>query len=300
MDSTPAILTRGLSKDYGKLLALNAMDLRVEQGEIFGFLGPNGAGKTTAIRLLLDLIRPTGGSAAILGMDCQRESTAVRAVTGYLPGDVRTYSNLSGRQTVELIGGMRPGGVDWREVGELAGDLALDLDRRAGTYSKGNRQKLGIVLAMLGNPRVLLLDEPTSGLDPIVQHVFWDILRRQAARGTTVFFSSHVISEVDEVCQRVGILRQGRLVAVQPVAAMKGRSVRHVEVSFDSAPPPASEFAVDGIRELRRDGATLEFEVAGEIDPLLKALARYHVIDLRTAQPTLDEILLRYYREGVA
>jgi len=257
----------------------------------------NGAGKTTAIRLFLDLIRPTAGGAEVLGMDCQRQSQAVRSVTGYLPGDVRTYSNLTGRQTVELIGGMRSRSTDWDDVRALAGQLDLDLDRRAGAYSKGNRQKLGIVLAMLDHPRVLLLDEPTSGLDPIVQHAFWDILRRQAARGATVFFSSHVISEVDEVCERVGILRQGRLVAVEPVAGMKGRSVRHVEVSFDAAPPPAADFAVPGVRELRRDGATLEFEVAGEIDPLLKALARHRVVDLRTAQPTLDEILLRYYRE---
>lgn len=294
----PAILTEGLSKSYGDTIALGGLDLRVERGEIFGFLGPNGAGKSTTIRLLLDLIRPTAGRALVLGMDCQRQSVAVRARTGYLPGDLRLYPALRGREMVDLMAGLRKAPVDRRFVLGLAEKLGLDLEKPAGSLSKGNRQKLGIVLALVGRPPMLLLDEPTSGLDPIVQHTVWGILREEAQRGTAVFFSSHVMSEVDQVCERVGILRAGRLVAVEPVAGMKARQVRHVEVSFADATPPPDAFNLPGVREIRRERLVAEFEVAGEIDGLLKALAPFHVVDLRTQQPALDEILLGYYQEA--
>jgi ABC-2 type transport system ATP-binding protein len=293
----PAILTEGLSKSYGDTLALDGLDLRVERGEIFGFLGPNGAGKTTTIRLLLDLIRPTAGRASILGMDCQRQSEAVRAVTGYLPGDVRLYAGLRGRELVDLISGLRKGKVDHDYARGLADRIELDLEKHSGSLSKGNRQKLGLLLALMSRPAVLLLDEPTSGLDPIVQRVVWDILREEANRGSTVFFSSHVMSEVDHICERVGILRAGKLVAVESVAALKGYQLRHVEVSFANGVPPATAFDQRGLRELRRDHSTLEFEVSGPIGPLLRALAPFDVLDLRTEQPTLDEVLLTYYRE---
>jgi ABC-2 type transport system ATP-binding protein len=293
---TAAILTEGLSKSYGELRALDGLDLRIERGEIFGFLGPNGAGKTTTIRLLLDLIRPSAGRATILGHDCQRESLAVRTLTGYLPGDVRLYPGLRGRETVDLIAGLRKDEVERGYVQDLAERLQLDLEKHAGSLSKGNRQKLGLLLALLARPPVLLLDEPTSGLDPIVQRVVWDVLKEEAARGAAVFFSSHVMSEVDQVCERVGILRAGRLVAVEPIAGLKGKGLRHVEVSFAGGVPPDEAFRIPGLRELRRDGATMEFEVAGEIDGLVKALAPYHVVDLRTEQPTLDEVLLAYYQ----
>lgn len=294
----PAILTEGLSKSYGDTVALDGLGLRVERGEIFGFLGPNGAGKSTTIRLLLDLIRPTAGRALVLGMDCQRQSVAVRARTGYLPGDLRLYPALRGREMVDLMAGLRKAPVDRRFVLGLAEKLGLDLEKPAGSLSKGNRQKLGIVLALVGRPPMLLLDEPTSGLDPIVQHTVWGILREEAQRGTAVFFSSHVMSEVDQVCERVGILRAGRLVAVEPVAGMKARQVRHVEVSFADATPPPDAFNLPGVREIRRERLVAEFEVAGEIDGLLKALAPFHVVDLRTQQPALDEILLGYYQEA--
>ncbi len=294
----PAILTEGLSKSYGDTVALDGLGLRVERGEIFGFLGPNGAGKSTTIRLLLDLIRPTAGRALVLGMDCQRQSVTVRARTGYLPGDLRLYPALRGREMVDLMAGLRKAPVDRRFVLGLAEKLGLDLEKPAGSLSKGNRQKLGIVLALVGRPPMLLLDEPTSGLDPIVQHTVWGILREEAQRGTAVFFSSHVMSEVDQVCERVGILRAGRLVAVEPVAGMKARQVRHVEVSFADATPPPDAFNLPGVREIRRERLVAEFEVAGEIDGLLKALAPFHVVDLRTQQPALDEILLGYYQEA--
>lgn len=296
----PAIQTNGLSKRYDSQLALDGLSLRVGQGEVFGFLGPNGAGKSTTIRLLLDLIRPTHGSATILGHDCQHDSVAVRDLVGYLPGDLRLYSGLRGHETVELFTSMRRRPTDPAFVKDVASRLQLDLDKHAGTYSKGNRQKLGVLLALLGQPRVLLLDEPTSGLDPIMQRAVWAILRELADGGLTVFFSSHVMSEVEQICERVAILRTGKLITVQPVSELKARGLRHVVVSFAEAAPEATEFRLPGVREIERAHAAIEFEVTGEIDGLLKVLARHHVADLRTEQPTLDEILLAYYQEAPA
>ncbi len=290
-----AIRTEQLSKHYGDVVALDGLDLVVERGELFGFLGPNGAGKSTTIRLLLDLIRPTAGRATILGIDCQADPVGVRANVGYLPGDLRLYENLTGDEMVDFFAALRSSPVDREYVRELAGILDLNLSRRAGTLSKGNRQKLGLVLALMARPPVLLLDEPTSGLDPLMQHAVWDLLRREAARGITVFFSSHVMSEVEQVCERVAILRRGRLVAVESVAALKGRALRHVEVTFAHDVPPPGETTRDGVRELRRAGRTVEFEVAGEFQPLLDLLKGYEVLDLRTEQPTLDEVLITFY-----
>lgn len=293
-----AIRTENLSKHYGNVVALDRLNLVVECGELFGFLGPNGAGKSTTIRLLLDLIRPTAGRATVLGIDCQRDPVGVRANVGYLPGDLRLYEHLTGEEMIDFFAALRRRPVDPAYVRELAGVLDLNLSRRAGTLSKGNRQKLGIVLALMARPPVLLLDEPTSGLDPLMQHAVWELLRKEAARGTTVFFSSHVMSEVEQVCERVAILRQGRLVAVESVAGLKGRALRHVEVTFADELPPPGSVTHGNVRELRRAGRTIEFEVAGEFQPLLDLLKGYHVTDLRTEQPTLDEILLAFYSEA--
>ncbi|MBK6663920.1 MAG: ABC transporter ATP-binding protein [Thermoflexaceae bacterium] len=289
-----AIQTFDLTKAYDGRPALDHLSLTVERGEVFGFLGPNGAGKSTTIRLLLDLIRPTEGRAEILGFDTRHQSHEVRARTAYLPGDLRLYGNLRGIETVELFCRLRPGADPAYGI-ELARELDLDLSKHANALSKGTRQKLGVVVALLGRPDVLLLDEPTSGLDPLMQHAVWEILRREAGRGATVFFSSHVMSEVEQTCERVGILREGRLVAVEPIAALKGRSLRHVEVSFAGGVPSPADVALPGVRELRRQPPTLEFEVAGELDALLRALSPYHILDLRTEQPTLDELLMTYY-----
>ncbi len=287
----------GLTRMFDGHIALDHLDLRIERGEIFGFLGPNGAGKSTTIRMLLDLVRPTSGLASILGFDCQKDTIEVRRRVGYLPGELRLYPGLTGRQTVEFFAGLRSGEADLKRASSIAGELELDLTKKAAHLSKGNRQKLGVVVALLGRPDVLLLDEPTSGLDPLVQRVVWDLLRREAARGATVFFSSHVMSEVEVTCERVGVLRAGRLVAVEPVAALKGRSGRHVEVSFAGVAPPPEVFSRSGIREVRREASTVEFELQGEIDTLVKLLAPYHVLDLRTEQATLDEILVRFYEQ---
>jgi beta-exotoxin I transport system ATP-binding protein len=294
---TPAIEFRNLAKSYGNVRALDGVDLRVEQGRIFGFLGPNGAGKTTAIRCLLDLIRPTSGQAFLLGFDSRSQSMQVRRRSGYLPGDLRLYENLSGRQTIGLFSSFRPGQVEGEYLSRLLDRLALDPSKQVASYSKGNKQKLGLVLAMMHQPEVLVLDEPTSGLDPLVQEEVEALLREQAATGRTVFFSSHVLSEVERLCDRVAFIRAGRIVGVEDVAALKGRSLHIVEVTF-AGPVPADAFAVGGVREIRRDGNLVHLEVRNNIDGALKVIARYPVLDLRTDQPSLEQVFLAYYQES--
>lgn len=291
-----AIAIDGLTKDYGPHRALDGLSLKVQAGELFGFLGPNGAGKTTTIRLLLDLIRPTSGRAAILGFDCQTGSLAVRTATSYLPGDLRLYPGKTGIETVELVSGLRGHAPDIGYVNDLAQSLELDLSQHAGTLSKGNRQKLGVLLSMFHRPMVYLLDEPTSGLDPIMQRVVWDLLRQEAARGAAVFFSSHVLSEVEEVCQRVGILRRGKLVAVEPIAELKERVLRRLEITF-SQDVPAVAFRMPGVEEIGRHERTVTLEVSGHLDQVIRAASAFGVSDLRTEQANLEEILLEYYRE---
>ncbi len=301
MEAMPAsIVTNGLTKSYDGPIALDHLDLEVERGEIFGFLGPNGAGKSTAIRLLLDLIRPTAGNASIHGHDCQSESETVRSLVGYLPGDLRLYPGMTVQGTIDYIAGMRRRPVNPSFVATLADRLSLDTSRRVGGLSKGNRQKIGVVLALIDEPPVLLLDEPTSGLDPLLQHGVWNLLRDEAEKGCTVFFSSHVMSEVDTVCERVGILRGGKLVAVEPVSALKERAVRSVSVTFAGEPPPSGVIDSAGITEVGREGAEVRFAVSGDMDPLIKALAHHKVHDLKSEEPSLDEIMVGFYQQELA
>lgn len=293
-----SIRTEGLTKRYDGLLALDGLDLEVEAGEIFGFLGPNGAGKTTTIRLLLDLIRPSSGSATILGFDCRTESHQVRTRTGYLPGDLRLYDRRTGRSMVRLIGGLRDRPTDWGYVETLSSRLNLDLDLHTGTLSKGNRQKLGIVLALFDKPDVLLLDEPTSGLDPLTQRVVWDMLKEEANRGATVFFSSHIMTEVEQLCERVAILRSGKLVTVEPVTDLKEHVARRIDVTFGQ-PVSKDVFSIDETRIIEHHGNRFKLEVTGHLDEVIKVIARYPVVDLRTEQASLDDILLSFYEESV-
>lgn len=295
----PAIEFIDLVKDYGRLRALDGISLRVHRGELFGFLGPNGAGKTTAIRCLLDLIRPTSGRALVLGFDCQRQSIEVRSRIGYLPGELSLYNSITGKQTIDLFASLRPGRTDPAFLDNLIRRLDFDTSRSVASYSKGNRQKLGLVLALMHQPEVLVLDEPTSGLDPLVQEEVSDILEEAAASGRTVFFSSHVLSEVERMCERVAIIRHGKIVAVEEVAALRKRSLHVLEVTFESA-PPRDAFAIEGVRELRRDGHTIHLEVRDNLDAALKAIARYTVIDLRTEQPSLEEVFLAFYQDQPA
>lgn len=293
---SPAIRTERLTRRYGPVLALDSLSLSVDRGEVMGFLGPNGAGKTTTIRILLDLIRPDGGRATALGFDCQRESMQVRRRTGYLPGDLRLYESLTGGETIDYFSRLRGWAPDPDWLQTLCERLDFDPGKRVSAYSRGNRQKLGLIQALMHRPELLVLDEPTSGLDPLVQHALWETLEEMAAEGTTVFFSSHVISEVERICRRVAFIRSGRLVAVEDIAKVKGRSVHVVEVSF-ADDVPAEALAVPGVSVLHHEDRTYHLQVRDNLDGALKAIAAHPVVDLRTEQPTLEDIFLAHYGE---
>jgi ABC-2 type transport system ATP-binding protein len=294
---TVTIHTEGLTKHYGDVHALVELDLDVRAGEIFGFLGPNGAGKTTTIRTILDEIRPTAGRASILGMDSHEMSVEIRRHIGYVPGDLAMYPNLTGRDTLTYFANLR-GGVDWSYVDELTDRLDADLSKKIGDLSSGNRQKVGVIQAFMSRPDVLIMDEPSSGLDPLVQRAFQKLMREVAADGTSIFLSSHTLSEVQRVADRVGIIRHGHLIALEAVADLRSRAMRRVELECDS-PVEASVFeSVPGVRDvsIQNHHAIMSFD--GNMDVLLTTAAqRYHVVDISTQEADLEEIFLTYYRD---
>jgi ABC-2 type transport system ATP-binding protein len=291
-----AICCTGLTKFYGRTRGVEGLDLTVEPGQVFGFLGPNGAGKTTTIRLLLDFIRPTRGRVEVLGMDPSRDGLRLRRRLGYLPGELALYERLTGEQLLRFFAGLR-GLHDLGDGHELAERFGLDLSRPIHTLSKGNKQKLGLVQAFLHRPELLVLDEPTSGLDPLVQREFHRLAREVAAEGRTVFLSSHVLSEVQELADRAAIVRAGHLIAVEDVDALKARAGRHVELRFAS-PVPAADFRnLPGVRDLRVAGPVVSCTVEGEVDALVKAAARHRVLALSSAEVDLEDVFLSYYRE---
>jgi ABC-2 type transport system ATP-binding protein len=292
-----AISAEGLVKRYGRNWGLDGLDLEVRRGEVYGFLGPNGAGKTTTIRLLLDLIRPTEGRATVLGLDPRRDGLALRRRVGYLAGDFVVDGRQTGRELLTYLGNLR-GGVPRARIDELATRLDLDLRRRIKTLSKGNRQKLGVVQAFMHAPELLILDEPTSGLDPFLQQEFAVMAREARDAGQTIFMSSHVMSEVQRTADRVGIIREGRLVTVERVETLRERAVRKVEIHFDT-PVQAAEFAaLPGVRDLQVDGVVLRCRLAGRADALIKAAGRHTVIDLLSEEPDLEELFFAYYRDN--
>jgi len=297
--TTPVIETEGLTKYYGRSRGIIDVHLRVERGEIFGFLGPNGAGKTTTIRLLLDLIRPTRGHARVLGLDPQRDGVEVRRRVGYLPGELALYPDLTGQQVLEYASHLR-NGVPHKEITRLADRLDADLKRPIRTLSHGNRQKIGLIMAMMHRPELLILDEPTTGLDPLMQQVLYELLEEVRQDGRTVFFSSHILPEVERLCDRVGILREGRLVAVETVAGLKGVAVRRMDLVFDGPVDPEPFRAIPGVREVSAAGSTLHVAVQGSLDPLIKAAARHTLLNIITYEPNLEEAFLAFYREGGA
>ena len=294
MDKQPALEIHGLTKSYGKVAALRGVDLEVDRGEIFGFLGPNGAGKTTTIRCLLDLIRPDGGAARVLGLDPQADAVAVRARVGYLPGELNIEPNQTAERALRYCAELR-GGVDWAFVRELAERLQLDLRAAVKNMSKGNKQKVGVVQALMPRPELLLLDEPTAGLDPLMQQEVYGLLREAQAGGATVFFSSHIISEVEAIAERVAIIRQGRIVETLAPHDLLRRSVRRVRVRLREPLPEGALVGVLNTTDIQRDGANLTVAVEGEMDALIKALAGFSVVDLETERPTLEEVFLTHY-----
>ena len=292
---TDPIRTEALTKSYGRRRGLAGLDLEVRPGEVYGFLGPNGAGKTTTIRILLDLIRPTSGRATLLGVAPRTGGPALRRRVGYLPGDFTILGGQSGRELLTHLAHLR-GGVAGDRIDALAGRLDLDLSTRISKLSKGNRQKVGVVQAFMHQPELLILDEPTSGLDPIIQQRFLELVAEARAAGQTVFMSSHVLSEVQQCADRVGIIRDGKLVAVEAVESLRRRAVRRVEIQFD-APVPADAFGgVADVSEVRIEGNVLRCRLTGRADGLVKAAARFGVATLKVEEPDLEELFLTYYR----
>ena len=295
-----AVAMEALSKRYGEgTLALDRLTLTVEQGEIFGFLGPNGAGKTTTIRLLMDLIRPTGGSATIFGHDCQRDAVAVRQSVGYLPGELSLYKGRTAEDHIELVSDLRPGQIDESYVDDLCERLRLDRVTPVGNLSHGNRKKVGLVLALMPKPRLVILDEPTGGLDPLAQRETLDILREARDGGQTVFFSSHYLPEVERICDRVAIVRNGRLVTVESVEKLTTRSLHSVRVEVNGTVDEQALAEVSGVRrvEVSNGGTVATIEASGELDPLIKALAGFHVVSLEAERPSLEDAFLEIYGE---
>ena len=286
-----------LTKRYGKRRGVIDLSFTVRAGEVFGYLGPNAAGKTTTIRTLLDLIRPTAGAITVLGLDSHRDSLAVRRRVGYLPGELALYEKLTPRELFAYFGSLR-GGLDPRAVTDLADRFELELDRPIAALSRGTKQKVGLVQAFVHRPELLVLDEPTSGLDPLMQREFEELVRETVADGRTVFLSSHVLSEVQQVADRVAIIRDGLLVTVEEVAALHRRAVREVEARFAGPVPPGVFDGVPGVRDVTVDGDSARLVVEGPVDGVVKALARFEVIDLRSHEPDLEEVFLSLYQGG--
>jgi ABC-2 type transport system ATP-binding protein len=294
--SAPAIEAQGLTKFYGRHRGIEDVTFAVAAGEVFGFLGPNGAGKTTTIRALLDLHHPTGGSARLFGLDSRRDSVAIRARLGNLPGDFGFGRQTSGREALRLLARLR--GVEGIGRAEtLAERFHADLERPLGQLSRGNRQKIGLILATFHEPELLIFDEPTSGLDPLMQEEFLALVAEERERGCTVFVSSHDLDEVQRICDRVGMVREGRLIAVERMVDLLGKARRKVSVRL-SGPSSLDDLrALPGVSELAVADEHASFEVAGDFDRLLKALAAHHVTDIEAVHPSLEEVFLGYYRE---
>ncbi len=290
------VRTRGLTKRFGATLAVDHLDLEVAPGSVFGFLGPNGAGKTTTIRLLLGLQSPTEGTAEIFGLDCTRARDQIHRHVGYLPGDFVAYPELTGAQYLAFLAALR-GGVSPGAVEGLVDRFDLDVTRRLGTLSRGNRQKVGLVQAFMHEPEVLVLDEPTSGLDPLMQQRFRELVASVRDRGATVLLSSHVLSEVEEIADTVGILRSGRLVVVEQLDLLKEHARRHVEITFTGAVPTEQLRRVTGVQELVVAGRTARLVVAGSMDVLFRVAGAAGVENVVATEASLEEILLGYYSE---
>ena len=300
MTTDVVIQTNDLTKVYNnQTKALDRLTLSVEQGEIFGFLGPNGAGKTTMIRLLLDLIRPTAGTATIWGQDVRENSVSLHRYIGFLPGELNLWKNRTAKQVIHYVASVRgESDAQWREAQKLAERLKFDMSKQIREYSTGNKRKLGLILALMHHPDLLIMDEPTSGLDPLMQQEFNLMMREFKAAGGTVFLSSHVLSEVQAICDRVGILRDGDLKAVEDIEKLTHVEFRVVEMTFRDPVPQAWVNRlqdIDGVSDIQRDGVLLHLKLQGDFDPLLRAVNDGYVQDIQVKQPSLEDIFLAFY-----
>jgi ABC-2 type transport system ATP-binding protein len=298
-DAAYVIEAEGLTKRYGRARGVEDLTFAVRTGEAFGFLGPNGAGKTTTIRTLLDFVRPTSGTVRVFGLDPRREGVRVHGRVGYLPGELALYERMTGEEVLRSFVELRRGGPAVRaRAAQLAERLGVDLSRRIHELSHGNKQKIGLVQAFMHDPDLLILDEPTQGLDPLVQQTFYAMVTEERARGATIFLSSHVMPEVERLCDRVGIIREGHLAAVADIAEVKKKALRRIEFRF-AEPVDASAFErVPGVKKVTVHGDSLLLSVEGSVDALVKEAARHQVVSLETHEPSLEEAFLAFYRSG--
>jgi ABC-2 type transport system ATP-binding protein len=293
----PIIEIEKLTKAYGRHRGIIDVDLVVNEGEAFGFLGPNGAGKTTTIRTLLDHIRPTSGQARIFGIVTTEDPVAIHRRVGYLPGEFTLYDKLTGGQTIEYFANLR-GGVDPRYQRDLIARLDVDPSRKFKEYSKGNKQKIGLIVALQHRPDLLMLDEPTSGLDPLVQQTFYAVIREAKAEGRTVFLSSHILGEVEKTCDRVAIIRDGRLARVDRVEALRDLAHHQVEVRFAGDVPVGAFAALPGVSDVTTEDHVLRLRVSGSITPVVQEAARYELLDFVSREPSLEETFLAEYGQS--
>jgi len=294
---TAIIQTEKLTKSYGPHRGIVDVDLEVADGEAFGFLGPNGAGKTTTIRVLLDHIRPTTGRALVFGIDTTADPVAIHRRVGYLPGEFTLYDKLTGGQTIEYFANLR-GGVDPLYQANLVARLDVDLTRKFKEYSKGNKQKIGLIVALQHRPDLLVLDEPTSGLDPLVQQTFYEVIREAKAEGRTIFLSSHILGEVEKTCDRVAIIREGQLVKVDRVEALRDLAHHQVELRFADEVPMGAFAALPGVSDVSTEGHVLRLRVSGPITPVVREAAQYDLLDFVSREPSLEETFLAMYGKG--
>jgi ABC-2 type transport system ATP-binding protein len=293
------IETQQLTKYYGTQRGIVEVDLAVEEGEVYGFLGPNGAGKTTTIRLLLDLLRPTSGRAFVFGIETSADPVAIHRRIGYLPGEFALFDRLTGGQTIDYFANLR-GGVDPLYQADLVARFDLDPSRRFKEYSKGNKQKVGLVIALQHRPDLLVLDEPTSGLDPLVQQTFFELLRETVAEGRTAFLSSHILGEVERTCDRVAIIRDGRVVTVDRVEALRGLAHHVVELRFGAPVDPSAFASLPGVSEVTSIDGGLRMRVFGSMAPVVETAARRGLVEFETREPSLEQTFLAQYgREAV-
>jgi ABC-2 type transport system ATP-binding protein len=294
---TPIIKTENLSKRYGSRVgkvALEDLNLEVYPGEIFGYLGPNGAGKTTTIRILMDLIRPTTGKASLFGMDARESAVEIHKRIGFLPGELNLWQGQTARSIIRYMAAVR-GDVDMKYVEELADRLDFDMSKRIRDHSTGNKRKMGLILALMHKPELLILDEPTSGLDPLMQQAFIELMREWRDAGRTVFLSSHMLSEVQAICDRVAILRAGKLQAVETVTRLTSVDFRWITVRFRDAASASMLSGISGVSDVSIQDNLMKLRLTGDFDPLMRAISQQYVEDLRVSEPTLEEVFLTYY-----
>lgn len=299
--AAPAISIQKLSKRYGSSnnYALKDLSLEVMPGEVYGFLGPNGAGKSTTIRILMNFIQPSGGSASILGLDIVKDSVNIKRSIGYLSSEAGMYRKMSGRQFLDYMSDLQPA-VSTSYRNELIKRLKADPRKRLGDLSRGNRQKIGIIQAFMHQPQILILDEPTSGLDPLMQEVFYELVKESKQRGASVFASSHILSEVQKMCDRVGIIRDGKMVGERKIAEMAQEAAQTFDITFAGTPPMAKLKKIKGVQMASQDGNTVTLHLHGQLSPLFAELAKDSVTAIDTRQLDLEEVFLRFYHDGEA